>query len=242
MKKIYLDAGHGGNDVGAVGYVVEREVAVKVTNYMYDYLEANYKCSLRKTKGTDNLNTRCKKANDWGADLFVSIHYNAGKGDGYEALVYDKDNLKLGRCFEKQVKAVGQNSRGVKYRPDLAVLRLTNCKAVLNEIAFVDNKKDIKDWDEPAELKKMGIALAKAAADWLKLPRKTSETHIVSKIRVGAKVKIKEGAKDLNTKKKYSAFVYKTTYEVISISGDRVVFGLKGAVTGATDKDNIKLI
>ena len=240
--KLVVDRGHGGVDNGAVGYVKERTVAVKVGNYMVDYLEKNYKVDIMETKGTDNLNTRCKKANDWGADLFVSIHYNAGKGDGYEALVYDKDNLKLGQCFEKQVKAVGQNSRGVKYRPDLAVLRLTNCKAVLNEIAFVDNKKDIKDWDDPAELKKMGIALAKAAADWLKLPRKTSETHIVSKIRVGAKVKIKEGAKDLNTKKKYSAFVYKTTYEVISISGDRVVFGLKGAVTGATDKDNIKLV
>ena len=240
--KLVVDRGHGGVDNGAVGYVKERTVAVKVGNYMVDYLKKNYKVDIMETKGTDNLNTRCKKANDWGADLFVSIHYNAGKGDGYEALVYSADNKKLGQCFEKRVKAIGQNSRGVKYRPDLAVLRLTNCKAVLNEIAFVDNKKDIKDWDEPAELKKMGIALAKAAADWLKLPRKTSETHIVSKIRVGAKVKIKEGAKDLNTKKKYSAFVYKTTYEVISISGDRVVFGLKGAVTGATDKDNIKLI
>lgn len=238
--KLVVDRGHGGVDSGAVGYVKERTVAVKVGNYMVDYLKKNYKVDIMETKGTDNLNTRCKKANDWGADLFVSIHYNAGKGDGYEALVYSADNKKLGKCFEKQVKAVGQNSRGVKYRPDLAVLRLTNCKAVLNEIAFVDNKKDIKDWDEPAELKKMGIALAKAAAEWLNLPKKAAKP--AGKLKVGAKVKIKEGAKDLNTKKKYSAFVYKTTYEVISISGDRVVFGLKGAVTGATDKDNIKLI
>ena len=86
----------------------------------------------------------------------------------------------------------------------------------------------------------MGIALAKAAAEWLNLPKKAAKP--AGKLKVGAKVKIKEGAKDLNTKKKYSAFVYKTTYEVISISGDRVVFGLKGAVTGATDKDNTKLV
>ena len=239
--KLVVDRGHGGIDNGAVGYVVERKVAVKVGNYMVDYLKKNYKVNIMETKGTDNLNTRCRKANDWGADLFVSIHFNAGGGDGYEALVYDKDNLKLGQCFEKQVKAIGQNSRGVRYRPDLAVLRLTNCKAVLNEIAFVDNKKDIKEWDEPAELKKMGISLAKAAADWLNLPKKAAKPSGKT-LKVGAKVKIKEGAKDLNTKKKYSAFVYKTTYEVISISGDRVVFGLKGAVTGATAKDNIKLV
>lgn len=239
--KLVVDRGHGGGDNGAVGYVKERAVAVKVGNYMVDYLKKNYKVDIMETKGTDNLNIRCRKANDWGADLFVSIHYNAGKGDGYEALVYSADNKKLGQCFENQVKAIGQNSRGVKYRPDLAVLRLTNCKAVLNEIAFVDNKKDIKDWDEPAELKKMGIALAEAAADWLNLTKKAAKPSGKT-LEVGAKVKIKEGAKDLNTKKKYSAFVYKTTYEVISISGDRVVFGLKGAVTGATDKDNIKLV
>ena len=43
-KKIYLDAGHGGNDPGAVGYVVERKVAVKVVKYMKEYLQKNYVC------------------------------------------------------------------------------------------------------------------------------------------------------------------------------------------------------
>lgn len=241
MAKIVVDRGHGGSDPGAVGYVKERTVAVKVGDYMVDYLQQNYTVSIMETIGTDNLNTRCSKANKWGADLFVSIHFNAGGGDGYEALVYSKDNLKLGQTFEKQVKAVGQNSRGVKYRPDLAVLRLTDCKAILNEIAFVDNKADIQDWDENSELKVMGEALAKAAADWLGLKKKGSQESKAA-LKVGAKVKIKEGAKDLNTKKTYSDFVYKTTYTIISISGDRVVFGLNGKVTGATSKSNIKLI
>ena len=60
----------------------------------------------------------------------------------------------------------------MKLRPDLAVLRLTNMPAVLNEGAFVDNKKDIQDWDEDAELKKLGMAYAEAAAEWLKLEKK----------------------------------------------------------------------
>ena len=169
-KKIYLDAGHGGNDPGAVGYVVERNVAIKVVKYMKEYLQNNYVCKLKLSKGTTGLNGRCQEANRWKADLFVSVHFNAGGGDGYEALVYSEANKKLGQCFEKHVKAVGQNSRGVKYRPDLAVLRLTNMKAILNEVAFVDNKTDIKDWDDDSELKVMGEALAKAAAEWLDLP------------------------------------------------------------------------
>lgn len=169
-KKIYLDAGHGGNDVGAVGYVKERTVNVKVVKYMKEYLQNNYICKLKLSKGTTGLNGRCQEANRWKADLFVSVHFNAGGGDGYEALVYSEANKKLGQCFEKYVKAVGQNSRGVKYRPDLAVLRLTNMKAILNEVAFVDNKKDIRDWDDDDELKVMGAALAKAVAEWLDLP------------------------------------------------------------------------
>ena len=167
MRK--LQPAHGGNDPGAVGYVVERKVAVKVVRYMKEYLQNNYVCRLKLSKGTTDLSGRCQEANRWKADLFVSVHFNAGGGDGYEALVYSAANEKLGRCFEKYVKAVKQNSRGVKYRPDLAVLRLTNMKSILNEVAFVDNRKDIKDWDENSELKVMGEALAKAAADWLNL-------------------------------------------------------------------------
>ena len=77
--------------------------------------------------------------------------------------------------MEKHIKKIGQNSRGVKYRPDLGILRLTTMPAVLNEIAFIDNKKDIKDWDENAELKKVATAQAKAVAEYLKLPKKVSK-------------------------------------------------------------------
>jgi peptidoglycan hydrolase-like protein with peptidoglycan-binding domain len=44
--------------------------------------------------------------------------------------------------------------------------------AILNEGAFVDNQKDIADWDEEHELKKLGIAYAEAAAEYLQLEKK----------------------------------------------------------------------
>ena len=104
--------------------------------------------------------------------MICSNHFNAGGGDGYEALVYSEKTKDLGEVFEKHVKAIGQNSRGVKYRNGLAVMRQSHMPAVLNEGAFVDNKKDIEDWNDDAELKKMGEAYAKAAAEWLKLEKK----------------------------------------------------------------------
>ena len=40
----------------------------------------------------------------------------------------------------------------------------------------MDNKKDIKDWNDDAELKKLGIAYAEACAEWLKLEKKEAST------------------------------------------------------------------
>lgn len=181
-KKIYINPGHSNSDPGAVGYETERELNVKVSNYQKDYLQAKYVCDVRVNPGNmDDLNKIADDANEWGADLLVSNHFNAGGGDGYEALVYAENRIRLGEVFEKHAKAAGQNSRGVKLRPDLAILRETNMPAVLNEGAFVDNKADIEDWNEDHELKKLGEAYAKAAAEYLSLPKKKNKNNFNEK-------------------------------------------------------------
>lgn len=182
-KKIYINPGHSNTDPGAVKYATERELNVKVGKYMNEYLLNNYECQTKVSSGSINsLSAIAKQANKWKANLFVSIHFNAGGGDGYEGYVYSKKRVSLGKVFAKYVKAIGQNLRsgnlanGVKSRPTLAVLRLTNMPAILCEGAFVDNKKDITDWNEDHELKKLGEAYAKAAAEYLKLTKKVVET------------------------------------------------------------------
>ena len=172
-KKIYINPGHSDKDPGAVGFETERQLNVKTAKYMDAYLKENYECLTKTTPGSNNspLET-AREANQWGADLFVSIHNNAGGGDGYEALVYSEAQVPLGKLFEQYVKAAGQNSRGVKLRPGLTVLNMTKMPTVLNESAFVDNEKDIADWNEDEELKKLGIAYAEAAAEYLQLEKK----------------------------------------------------------------------
>lgn len=192
-KKIYINPGHSDKDPGAVGYETERSLNTMTAYFMNAYLLTNYRCETKVTEGKIN-DTRSvsTEANAWGADLFVSIHNNAGGGDGYEALIYSTKNKALGQLFEKHVKAIGQNSRGVKYRPDLNVLRLTNMPAILNEGAFVDNKKDIEDWNDEAELQRLGIAYAKAAAEFLQLEKKDAapapkpEKEYIYRVQVGA--------------------------------------------------------
>ena len=188
MKKIYINPGHSDTDPGAVGYETERRLNVAVSNYMRDYLLATYEdVQIKMNPGSmGGLYDICDDANTWGADLFVSNHFNAGGGDGYEALVYAENRKDLGLVFEKHVKALGQNSRGVKYRPGLAVLRNTKMPAVLNEGAFVDNQKDIADWNEEAELKQLGIAYAKAAAEYLGLTQERYSVQIFAGSKAGA--------------------------------------------------------
>lgn len=184
-KRIYINPGHSDKDPGAVGYETERKLNVAVSKHMNDYLLANYECETRMNPGTmDSLTAICNDANGWGADLFVSNHFNAGGGDGYEALVYSQKRVSLGEIFAKHVKAAGQNLRlygaapGVKIRTDLAVLANTHMPAIASEGAFVDNRKDIQDWNDDAELKKLGIAYAKAAAEFLGLEKKAEPESV----------------------------------------------------------------
>lgn len=177
VKKIYINPGHSNTDPGAVGYETERELNVKVSKYMNEYLLEHYECETRVNSG-NSLYSLADEANAWGADLYVSNHFNAAGGDGFECYVYSDKTVPLGKIFAKHVKAAGQNLRsssvapGVKIRTNLAVLYRTEMPSVLNEGAFVDNLKDIRDWNDDEELKKLGIAYAKAAAEYLGLEEK----------------------------------------------------------------------
>lgn len=205
-KKIYIDPGHSDKDPGAVGYAVERDLNEKVAKYMRAYLRDKYVCEVKVDPVTNNsLTGVADAANNWGADLYVSIHFNAGGGDGFEVWVYSEERRALGKIFEKHVKAIGQNSRGVKIQPGFVVLKRTEMPAVLNECAFVDNKKDIEDWNEDAELKKMGIAFAKAAAEYLGLEKKVvtpapepePEKKYIYRVQVGAYSNLPGAEKEL---------------------------------------------
>ena len=108
MKKIYINPGHSDRDPGAVGYEKERRLNVAVAGYMDACLRKNYNCQTRMNPGTmDSLQAICDDANTWGADLFVSIHFNAGGGDGFECYVYNDARLALGSVFEKHVRSAG---------------------------------------------------------------------------------------------------------------------------------------
>ena len=130
---IFIDPGHSDRDPGAVGYETEMPLNEAVSRHQAEYLKKHYECEPYVCPSNiDSLGEICRMANDMGAALFVSNHFNAGGGDGFECYVYSEKRRSLGQIFEKHAKAAGQNSRGVKVK-GYYVLANTNMPAVLTE-------------------------------------------------------------------------------------------------------------
>lgn len=92
----------------------------------------------------DDLQARCNIANDMGADVFVSIHNNAGGGRGTETYSARQDVLghRLASLVQDGIiDAVGTYDRGAP-QTDFYVVRWSNMPAVLVEAAFYDNRYD----------------------------------------------------------------------------------------------------
>ena len=85
MAKVYLDPGHGGSDSGAVKYINERDTNLVMSLACRDYLKSHgvdVKMSRTSNSTGTSISSMARDANRWGADLVVSIHNNAGGGDG----------------------------------------------------------------------------------------------------------------------------------------------------------------
>ena len=159
--KIYIDPGHNysGADTGAVGNGLrEQEITYCIAKRIREKLEeAGLTVRMSRNSLNDNvgngtvrssLSARAEDANRWGADLFVSVHCNAGGGSGTETYCYQggiSSGFKLAQKIQAGlVRQTTMEDRGVKVNPSLAVLKQTKMPAVLTEVGFIDHAGDAK--------------------------------------------------------------------------------------------------
>lgn len=181
MHKVFLSAGHGGIDPGAVSYgIKEKNVNLQALLACKNELERHgVKVIASRTKDeNDPVGEEVKEANASGAEIAVSFHANAGGGDGFEAYYYTKSEKgkKLAKLGEKYVKKLGQNSRGIKSGNHLKFVNGTKMPSVLFESFFVDNNKDNDIGDTVTEQRAFGVAYAKAILEYLGIAYKASKT------------------------------------------------------------------
>lgn len=215
MAKVFIGVGHGGSDPGAVKYVVEKDINLKMAKACRDFLEAHgVTVLMSRTKDeNDPLTEEIKECNAFNPDVAIDVHNNAGGGDGFE--VYHSINGGTGKTLASNIEAevlkIGQNSRGVKTRKNSAgkdyygFIRQTKCPAVIVEGVFVDNKADAAQADTDEECTAFGEAYAKAILKTLGIAIKTATTGGESatgrlwRVQVGAYSK-KENAEAMQKK------------------------------------------
>ena len=172
MPMVFLSAGHGGNDPGAVSNgLYEKTINLNTLLACKEELirhGVNVVCS-REKDVDDPVSQEVREANASNADIAVSFHANAGGGDGFEVFYYSKNcyGKKLAALCEKHAKTLGQNSRGVKAGDKLYFIKNTRMASVLIESFFVDNTIDSKIGDTKEEQRAFGVAYAKAILEFL---------------------------------------------------------------------------
>ena len=188
MKTIIIDPGHGGSDPGAVAYdLQEKDLTLQISKLIKIYLENTYKnVGVFLTRDSDKfieLIQRSSFANAKNADVFLSIHINAGFGTGYESFVYESPSpgsLQFQSYLHDGMKSILDEyklvDRGQK-RADYSVLRNTNNPAVLSEILFIDNPVNADRLKNDQFILDVAHAHAKAIAKFLSLELKAMENY-----------------------------------------------------------------
>ncbi len=173
--KIYIDKGHGEDgDPGACNDgLIERDMTIITGNALGKRLE-EYGWGVVLEQGNLEITESANAANGCGADLCISVHYNAGGGDRGEVIHSWKSGaVELANAVAQGLKKAGQTklkiikckANGKGTAEHFGILRTTKMPAVIVEPCFIDNAADRIIADTMEEQKNIGICIADALAE-----------------------------------------------------------------------------
>ena len=203
MHLIAIGDGHGAETAGkrtppfANGTVMKENEFNKATvNYLEKELE---RCgfSVLQTAPEDTrtrLCARARRANDGGADLYISVHANAFGSDwndanGVESWIYsakDKQTLDVAQKIQSEViKATGLKDRGIKESGNsLGILRDTKMPAVLVECGFMTNPQEAALLKNNAYRQKVAKAICKGICLYFGIMYQEADEEVVERSKV----------------------------------------------------------
>jgi len=201
IRTICLDPGHGGKEPGyRVGSKFEKDYTLQLAFELRDQLQnAGFKvCLTRSTDKLVELADRPAAARRYGADLFVSLHFNAsdggrdvakgaevyaltpprapstnargeGSGEWYRGNKFNAQNLTLACEIQRSlVRQLGVEDRGVR-RARFAVLRNATMPAVLIEAGFMSHPTEGKKIFDAAYRREMARAILNGISSYKRM-------------------------------------------------------------------------
>ncbi len=177
------DPGHGGEDPGAVYRdLLEKNCTLPISQALYSLLEAaGFKVLLtRQSDKYVSLGHRCRLANQWSADLFVSIHCNSALQSGPEGIVTffyanptplpPSRGRALAGQIQEQLTAAFPDHRDLGLRPSrrLYVLKNTEMPAVLVETEFINNPRGYEFFTNRENLARIAGAIFRGVEQYAK--------------------------------------------------------------------------
>ena len=237
MIKIAIDAGHGLYTAGkrclkSIDASQTREWFLndRIADKLQKLLEP-YDCSVMRTDDTTGktdvgLQSRCDKANKWDADIFISIHHNAGlngkNGGGTQVYYYGTNNSARAKALYDAIvaetKLVGNRSEKVLNHA-FHVTKYTKMPAFLIENGFMDSPQDVPVILTDSHATKTAQGILNFLVDTMGLKRKTTdagatETETIYRVQCGA-FKVKANAEALQKKLRAAGF------EGVIVSGSK---------------------
>ena len=170
--KICIDAGHGGDDPGAIGRnpfrLEEKEFNLNLALILEGELETrgHWVVMTRRRDRTLSLPARANFSNRLEAEFFISIHANAADSpaaEGMEVFYFpgsdsgrNASTLVLNSMIEM---FPDHRDRGIK-SANFAVLRLTDMPAILVESEFLTNPNQLQFLADETNQRNLVVAIA----------------------------------------------------------------------------------
>lgn len=176
---VFLDAGHGGKDPGAIGPTGYPEKKA-VLNTMFAIKNALESKGLKVITSRESdiflpLKKRTAMIKKHKPTIALSIHYNANALDtdpfdikGISMHWYQPHSSSLANFLNTSlVEKMGVTTRGV-YWQTLFMTRLTTCPSVLMELGFITNPDEFDNITNNEYQTEMANAVADSVIDWIK--------------------------------------------------------------------------
>ena len=247
MKKVIIDAGHGGSDGGAVGNgIIEKDLNLEISHYIHNRLDelGVENTLIRDNDVTIEPNERARKIVEpygSGKDVVViSNHINAGGGQGAEIIYALRNTDTFSKRIATELENNGREVRKYyqrRYPSDSSkdyyfIHRDTgNTEAVIVEYGFLDNSTDAallkKYWKDYAE------AVVKAVADFVGVPYSYTGPILNENYYI-----VQSGDSLWSISKKYAISVDKLK-DINNLSGNLLSVGQKLLIKDTSSSDDV---